>query len=383
MKKKRISLIILGIFIITIGLVVFTDNYYGRLIRWNIPDVYDYQKFPYVTIENSNNPYIIPKKIDTDLFSTFEFDREGETINGLTNLLALTKTNALIVIQNDTIIYENYLNGRNRESLCKSFSASKSILSMLIGIAVDEGDIKSINDPLKKYITDFRNEELGEITIKQCLNQTTGIKYDKRMSFFSDKAKFFYTKNVRELIKGVDLENKPGTKWSTDEYSILLLGAVLENATGESISYYLQEKIWKPIGMEYSATFSIDSKDHKFEHVADGLNATAIDFAKIGMLLLKDGKWNYKQIIPEEWISESVSLNESLKTDRYGLNFKYLWWIKRKNGDFHAAGHFGQYIFVSPRSNTVIVRFGERKGGVHWWYDIFPKIVDELDKKTE
>ena len=383
MKKKRISLIILGIFIITIGLVVFTDNYYGRLIRWNIPDVYDYQKFPYVTIENSNNPYIIPKKIDTDLFSTFEFDREGETINGLTNLLALTKTNALIVIQNDTIIYENYLNGRNRESLCKSFSASKSILSMLIGIAVDEGDIKSINDPLKKYITDFRNEELGEITIKQCLNQTTGIKYDKRMSFFSDKAKFFYTKNVRELIKGVDLENKPGTKWSTDEYSILLLGAVLENATGESISYYLQEKIWKPIGMEYSATFSIDSKDHKFEHVADGLNATAIDFAKIGMLLLKDGKWNYKQIIPEEWISESVSLNESLKTDRYGLNFKYLWWIKRKNGDFHAAGHFGQYIFVSPRSNTVIVRFGERKGGVHWWYDIFPKIVGELDKKTE
>lgn len=185
------------------------------------------------------------------------------------------------------------------------------------------------------------------------------------------------------MIKGIELKNKPGTTWSTDEYSILLLGLVLENATGKSISNYLQEKIWKQIGMENSATFSIDSKEHKFEHVADGLNATAIDFAKIGILLLKKGQWNNKQIIPEEWLSESVSLNESSKTDRYGLNYKYLWWLNRKNGDFHAAGHFGQYIFVSPRSNTVIVRFGERKGGVSWWYDIFPEIVDELNKKIE
>lgn len=383
MKSKRIKQVIISILIITIGFIVFTDNYYGRLIRWNIPDVYDYQKFPSVTIENSNNPYLIPKRIDKELFSKLEFEREGEAINDFTKLLALTKTNALIVIQNDTIIYENYLNGRNRESLCKTFSVSKSILSILIGIAIDEGHIKSINDPLKKYINDFRNEELGEITIKQCLNQTTGIKYNNKMSFFSDKAKFYYPTNVRKLIKGIELENEPGTNWSTDEYSILLLGVVLENATGESISNFLEQRIWKKIGMEYPATFSVDSKEHKFEHVADGLNATAIDFAKIGMLLLKKGQWNNKQIIPEEWLSESVSLNESSKTDRYGLSFKYLWWIKRENGDFHAAGHFGQYIFVSPRSNMVIVRFGERKGGVSWWYDIFPKIVDELKKKTE
>jgi len=383
MKSKRIKQVIISILIITIGFIVFTDNYYGRLIRWGMGDVYDYQKFPSVTIENSNNPYLIPKRIDKELFSKLEFEREGETINDFTKLLALTKTNAFIVIQNDTIIYENYLNGRNRESLCKTFSASKSILSILIGIAIDEGHIKSINDPLKNYINDFRNEELGEITIKQCLNQTTGIKYNNKMSFFSDKPKFYYTRNVRELIKDIDLENKPGASWSTDEYSILLLGAVLENATGESISDFLEQRIWGKIGMEYPATFSVDSKENKFEHVADGLNATAIDFAKIGMLLLKNGQWNNKQIIPEEWISESVSLNESSKTDRYGLSFKYLWWIKRENGDFHAAGHFGQYIFVSPRSNTVIVRFGERKGGVSWWYDIFPKIVDELNKKTE
>ena len=383
MKRKKIKQVIISILIITIGFIVFTDNYYGRLIRWNIPDVYDYQKFPSIIIEKPNKPYLIPKRIEKELFSRFQFEREGVSINDFAKLLALTKTNAFIVIQNDTIIYENYLNGRNRESLCKAFSASKSILSILIGIAIDEGHIKSINDPLKKYINDFRNVELGEITIKQCLNQTTGIKYNSKMSFFSDKPKFYYTINVRELIKDIELENKPGTKWSTDEYSILLLGAVLENATGESISYYLQEKIWKQIGMEYSATFSIDSKENKFEHVADGLNATAIDFAKIGLLLLKNGEWNQKPVIPIEWINESFSFTESSETDRTGLNYKYLWWIKRKNGDFHAAGHFGQYIFVSPRSNTVIVRFGERKGGVSWWYDIFPKIVDELNKKTE
>jgi CubicO group peptidase (beta-lactamase class C family) len=383
MKKKRVRQIILGIFIITIGLVVFTDNYYGRLIRWNIPDVYDYQKFPYETIGNSNKPYLIPKNIDKEYFSKLEFEREGETINGLTNLLASTKTNAFIVIQNDTIIFEKYLNGRSRESLCKAFSASKSVLSLLIGIAVNEGHINSINDPLKKYITDFRNKELGEITIKQCLNQTTGIKYNNKMSFFSDKPKFYYTKDVRDLIKGVELENRPGTRWSTDEYSILLLGAVLENATGQSISNYLEQKIWTQIGTEYPATFSVDSKENKFEHVADGLNATAIDFAKIGLLLLKNGEWNQEQVIPIKWMKDSFSLTESSETDRIGLSYKYLWWIKRKNGDFHAAGHYGQYIFVSPRSDTVIVRFGESKEGVHWWHDIFPGIVDELNKKTE
>ncbi len=383
MKNKRIKQLIYSVLIISIGIVIFTDSYFGRLIRWNYPDVYDYEKFPSVHIDNSSNSYLIPQKNDKDLISRLRFQREGETIGDFEKLLDLTRTNAFIIIQNDTVVYEKYLNGRSRESLCKAFSASKSILSLLIGIAVDEGKIDDINDPLDKYIKDFKNKELGNITIKQCLNQTTGIKYNYNMSFFSDKPKFYYTKNVRELIKGVELENKPGTNWGTDEYSILLLGAVLEIATGETISDYLQQKIWTKIGMEYPATFSIDSKEHKFEHVADGLNATAIDFAKIGMLLLKKGKWNNEQIIPSDWISKSVSLNESLETDRTGLSFKHLWWIDRKSGNFHAAGHFGQYIFISPRANTVIVRFGERKGGVSWWYDIFPEIVDELNKKTE
>jgi CubicO group peptidase (beta-lactamase class C family) len=383
MKKKKIKQIVIIFLIILIGLIVFTDNYFGRLVRWNYPDVYDYKIFPFVNIENSDHPYLIPKKINETFFSKLEFQREGVTIDDFAKLLDFTKTNVFIVIQNDTIIYEKYLNSRTRESLCKAFSASKSVLSLLIGIAVDEGYISNINDPLKKYTNDFRNKELGEITIKQCLNQTTGIKYNNKMSFFSDKPKFYYTKNVRDLIKGIELENKPGTIWSTDEYSILLLGLVLENATGQSISDYLKQKIWTQIGTEYPATFSVDSKEHKFEHVADGLNATAIDFAKIGLLLLHNGQWNQKQIVPINWINESFSLTESSETDRIGLNYKYLWWIKKDNGDFHAAGHFGQYIFVSPRSNITIVRFGERKGGVSWWYDIFPKIIDELKKKTE
>lgn len=379
MKKKRIKQTIVIILIISVGVIVFTDNYYGRLVRWNIPDVYDYEKFPYVDIGKSDNPLLIPKKTNENLLSKLKFQRNGETITDFNNLLEITRTNAFVIIKNDTVIFEEYLNNRSRESLCKAFSASKSILSLLIGIAVHEGKIENINDPLNKYIKDFKNVELGNITIKQCLNQTTGIRYDSKMSFFSDKPKFYYTKNVRDLVKGVELENIPGTNWSTDEYSILLLGAVLETATGKSISNYLQEKIWKPIGMEYSATFSVDSKENKFEHVADGLNAAAIDFAKIGMLLLTNGQWNNKQIIPKEWIRESFSLTESSKTDRIGLNYKYLWWIKRENGDYHAAGHFGQYIFVSPRSNIVIVRFGERKGGVSWWYNIFPGIIDELN----
>lgn len=245
---------------------------------------------------------------------------------------------------------------------------------MLIGIAIEEGYINNVNEPLKNYIHDFKNKALGEITIEQCLNQTTGIKYDNRMSFSSDKPKFYYTINVRKLIKNVELENKPGTRWHNAEYNVLLLGAVLENATNASISEYLQEKIWKPLGMEYPATFSIDSEKYKFEHTGDGLNARAIDYAKIGSLMLKNGYWNGQQIIPSDWIKKSTSLEGSSITDWDDLNYKYLWWLNRVTSDYQAIGHFGQYIFVSPLSNVVIVRFGEKKGGISWWHQIFLKL---------
>ncbi len=380
MKKKQFIKIIVSIILVIICYYIFSDTYYGRLVRWNVPDIYDYNKFPFVEINNAKKTFKYPKKLKSELISNIEFRNGNESIKNLDQIIKETKTNALIIIQNDTIIYEQYFNGRTRESLCKAFSATKSILSLMIGIAIHDGYINNINDPLKKYIPDFKNKELGEITIEQCLNQTTGIKYDNRMSFFSDKPKFYYTINVRELIKDVKLESKPGSKWGTDEYSILLLAAVLENATGQSISNYLQEKIWKPVGMEYSATFSIDSKKHKFEHCADGLNATAIDFAKIGSLVLKNGYWNGKEIVPSVWIEESISLEGSSVTDWNGLNYKYLWWLNRENGDYQAIGHFGQYIFISPRTNMVFVRFGEKKGSISWWAQIFPKIINEINK---
>lgn len=380
MRKKRYIQITASIIFLIIVYIIFSDNYYGRLIRWNFPDVYDYQKFPFVEINNTKAIFKYPKKLSSEIISNIKFRKNKETLKSLDQIIDETKTNALIIIQNDNIIYEQYFNGRNSESLCKAFSATKSILSLMIGIAIEEGYIKNVNEPLKNYIHDFKNKLLGEITIEQCLNQTTGIKYDNSMSFFSDKPKFYYTINVRELIKNVELENTPGTKWHNAEYNALLLGAVLEVATHVSISKYLQEKIWKPLGMEYSATFSIDSKKYKFEHVADGLNARAIDFAKIGSLMLKNGYWNGKQIVPSDWIKKSTSLEGSSVTDWNSLNYKYLWWIKRENGDYQAIGHFGQYIFVSPRSNVVIVRFGEEIGDISWWDKIFPRIINEINQ---
>ncbi|MEJ2055444.1 MAG: serine hydrolase, partial [Calditrichaceae bacterium] len=371
-----------GVILLIIIYIIFSDTYYGRLIRWNFPDVYDYQKFPSVEIHKADSIFTYPQKFKPEIIANLNFENKNGTIKNLNRIIEETKTNALVIIQNDTVIYEQYFNGRNRESLCKAFSVTKSILSLMIGIALEEGYINNVNEPLKNYIGDFKNKALGEITIEQCMNQTTGIKFNNSMSSpFSDKPKFYYTKNVRELIKNAQLEEKPGTRWHNAEYNALLLAAVLENAAGVSVSQYLQEKIWKPLGMEYAATFSIDSKKHKFEHAADGLNARAIDYAKIGSLLLKNGNWHDKQIVPHGWIKKSVSLEGSSVTDWNGLNYKYLWWINRNNGDFQAIGHFGQYIFISPRSDMVIVRFGEEKGEISWWDKIFPAIISEIDKK--
>lgn len=380
MKIKKVKQLVFGILIISIGLIVFTENYFGRLIRWNIPDVYDYKKFPSVEISNAKTVFKYHKNPKPEIISEMKFKNNEGALKSLNQVIDESKTNALIIIQNDTIIYEKYFNERNRESLCKAFSTTKSILSLLIGIAIEEGYIKNVNEPLKNYIDDFKNKALGEITIEQCLNQTSGIKFDNRMSFYSDKPKFYYTINVRELIKNIELENKPGTKWHNAEYNVLLLGAVLENATKVSISEYLQENIWKSLGMEYNATFSVDSKKYKFEHTGDGLNARAVDYAKIGSLMLKNGYWNGRQIVPSDWIKKSTSLEGSSITDWNDLNYKYLWWLNRETGDYQAVGHFGQYIFISPKSNIVMVRFGEKKGDISWWNDIFPKIEDVLKK---
>ncbi|HEY4788768.1 MAG TPA: serine hydrolase [Bacteroidales bacterium] len=374
--KKR--LILLSFLLIIIALIVFPDTYTGRYIRWFLPDVYDLNKFPFEKVENCNSKLKIPNK-QSDLINKITFESNGNKYN-LSELINNTKTNAFIILHNDTIIYENYAKSNSEATLFKAFSATKSVLSALIGIAIDEGKIKSIDEPVKNYVTGFKDPNVETLTIKQCLMETTGVEYNTSYLPWGGKPQTYYRPDIRSFTKKtikVDIDKQ--NVCDNSEHNINILGMVIENATNQKIYDYLSEKIWKSAGMSYFATFSIDSKKNKYAYVTHGLNATAKDFLIFGKLFLDSGLINGKQIISKKWIKESTSFENGVKTQDYYKNYNSLWWIMR-SGDYSAFGHFGQRIYISPRSNTVIVRFGEKSGGISWEFDVFPKIIEELNK---
>lgn len=369
--KRFVALSVIGV-IVTI---IFSNTYSGRYIRWNLPDVYDLKKFPYEVVENSDRRLILPKK-ENNMISNIQFELKGEKL-GLNELVENTNTNAFLILHNDTIIYEKYTNGNSEETLFKLFSATKSVLSALIGIAIDEGKIKSIEDPVGNYVKGFKNPEVENLSIKYFLNQTTGIKFNTSYMPWGYKPKTYYKPNIRRFSKKVEIDKSKIGIHSNSEYNTNILALVLENATQEKIYDYLSEKIWKPSGMNYKATFSVDSKKNKLACVSHGLNATATDFLIFGKLYLDKGFINGKQIISEQWVVESTSLDNSITTHDYYKNYNSLWWLL-KSGDYFANGHFGQRLYISPETNTVIVRLGEKSGGIGWEFDVFPKIIEEF-----
>ena len=173
---------------------------------------------------------------------------------------------------------------------------------------------------------------------------------------------------MRKSVKKMRRKTKGEKKFAYKRGNTQLLGAILEAAIQKkypekSISAYLQEKLWQPLGMEFAATWSLDSRKHKMEKTFCCLNACARDYAKIGQLYLQKGEWQGQQILPKSWIETSTKLDE---TDGAAWFYQYQWWLPTKDGDFYARGVLGQYIYVNPKKNLVIVRLGKGLGGLNW-----------------
>ncbi|MGZ6391084.1 MAG: serine hydrolase domain-containing protein, partial [Ktedonobacterales bacterium] len=310
---------------------------------------------------------------------TFSFKGRQYTTR-LSDLLAQTDTQAFIVIRNDTVVYEQYLNGAHRDTLFTSFSMAKSFTSALIGIAVDEGLIKSIDDPVIKYVPELKGRGFDALTIRNMLRMDTGIAFQHDTSagigpfsfnpFVSDDAKQYYTDNLRQLLFSVHKSDQAiGADFHYNDFYPLLEGLILQRVTGETVAQFTQDKLWQPMGMEYNATWSLDSTADGFEKMNTALNARAIDFARIGLLFLHQGSWNGHQIISQQWVTASTTPDSTdvrpFKDDpawrQAGGYYKYHWWgLNNANGtyDYLAWGKQGQYLYISPATNTVVVRLG-------------------------
>lgn len=378
----RIKLLFL-VLLVTITSCTFTSRY----VFLNVPDVYDYKKLPYRTIKNTGENNLSFVRFNDSGIPPFYFN--NTIITDLDYFLEESMTTAFIVIRNDSILYENYFNGHDSETFCKAFSASKVFISALIGIAIRDGLILSLEEPVMKYIPEIRDKRFASLTIGDCLSLTSGINTNNKQAFpWHDKVRIYYTRDLRALISKIDFGKVSGKEFYAEEWSPVILGLILERATGITVSAYLEEKIWKPLGMEGEALWVTDRNKDGLEASNSGLTAKAIDFARFGSLYLKNGSLNGKNLIPESWIdrttlADTTSLSFYRKIEHYegrDVYFNSMWWGLRKNNkdvEYAANGHFGQRIYVSPERKVVVVRFGTRDANVDWTSFIM-RLVEKL-----
>ena len=376
-------------------------HYLYRYVFWGLRSEFSpsdaYTMFPSRTIETASPPYEFPRATGGSLPVEVEY-KDGDSIKrvALDKLLESTGTHAFIVIKDGKLLDERYLNGYQRDSICISRSVAKSFTSALVGIAIDEGYIKNVDDPIVTYLPELKDRGFDTITIRNLLTMGSGIRYRIAELPWDEDALYFFYPNIRQmLLTDMEVAEPPGQAFHYTDYNVGLLAIIVERTTHRTLSEYLQEKIWKPIGMEYPATWSLDSEQDGFElsHVA--LNARAIDYAKFGQLFLDKGNWNGAQVISKRWVTESTAPdpNDHRPWETYaewaeaGGYYKYFWWgNSREPGDysFEAVGRWGQFIFVAPRANVVIVRTAGNLGlELEQWPQVFQYIADSVSRAKQ
>jgi len=325
----------------------------ARAIAWMDSDVQDYRRFPMRVVENAPPTFHFqPLPADKQplyapLFETISFPKGGqEASEDFEAFMERTDTVAFLVIHHDTLVYEGYFNGYNHDSTVTSFSTAKSFVSALIGIAIGEGYIESLEDPITRYVPELleKDPRYQNITLRHLVSMSSGIRYVERSLPWSDDASTYYSPDLRSVAVSSPIDGEPGRVFQYNNFHPLLMGLVLERTTGMPVAEYLQEKIWKTLGMEAPGSWSLDSKEHAFEKMESGINGRAIDFAKFGRLYLKGGNWNGVQVVPAGWVEESTRLDTTTDPASY---YQYFWWVNyRLDGEHHflAAGKHGLYL---------------------------------------
>lgn len=293
---------------------------------------------------------------------------------GLSELANSHSTRSFTVIRNDSVLFQYNRSDVDDATIHPSYSMAKSITSALVGIAIDEGKISSVNELVSRYIPEFTESELlNELKVEHLLNHTSGIKYQLRTD-----ADLYYGNDVLKAVKYASFEHRPGTHQHYLNINVQLLGLILHRATGFTPSEYLEQKVWNRIGACHEARWSKDKNDN--DRAFCCLGATALDYAKFGRLFLNQGNWNGAQIIPQDWFSQSI---ERDSTEGSSFNYNYCWHIGLKEyGDFMAIGLYKQHIYVNPRKNLIIVLLNDKEKAlpaerVNWWY-VFRQIADQL-----
>ena len=277
-----------------------------------------------------------------------------------------TDTTGLLVVHHGRVVYEKYWRGNDRDTRWISWSVGKSFISALVGIAIEEGRIESVDDRLVKYAPELKGTSYDGVTIRNALEMSSGVAWNEDYSDpDSDISRFgralAFGSSMVDFAKTLGRAHEPGTVNHYNSLDAQMLGLVLLRATGESPSEYLEEKIWSKIGAEHDGYWVLD--DTGMELAAGGVNVTLRDYARFGLLYLNKGKWNGTQIVPADWVKASHTPDapqlmpgkQEISDTIWG--YGYLWWLPRKaNGPYSAVGIYNQFIYVDPAHDLVIAK---------------------------
>jgi len=323
--------------------------------------------------------------------------RNGESLE---SALERNGTVAFIVVQHGRVVWERYFNGHRRDSIATSFSVAKSVISLLLGQAIADGKVASVDEPITRYLPELRERDprFERVRLRDLLQMRSGIAFDEDYQKpWSDAAVFYLTPDLRAAVHGLHIEVEPDTRFKYSSGDTQLLGMAIERAIGQPLARYLEQRLWQPMGAEYPASWSQDSAAGGVTKAFCCLNARAIDFARLGQLMLERGRVDGRQVVPERWIADSLAVREHAGADaptRANLQRPgepraafYTWqWRRmpapapgelgvRATDDFYAQGFYGQYVYVAPAKQMVIVRLGREHGGDFWWPGLMGRIA--------
>ena len=371
------------------GLVASTSrSQLARSVVWGESDMEDHRRFPARRVAagpdrfhfralaaGAGTPPAAVRRV-----SVRDGDRRVE--RDLQQFLAASDTTAFLIVRGDTLLYEGYFNGAGHDSVQTSMSMAKSVLSALVGIAIGEGRIGSVEDPITRYVPELaeRDRRFGRITLRHLLTMTSGLRYEESGGPWGDDTATYYAPDLRALaLRRTEVVEEPGRRFHYNNFNPLLVGLALERATAMPVTTYLERKLWRPLGMEADGSWSLDSGHSGFEKMESGLNGRPVDLAKFGLLFAQDGRWRGRQLVPRGWVED-----RTLVSTRFARapapSYQYFWWVQddRRPPARFARGKYAQHLYVVPESDLVLVRFGRDVGYPHW-----PELLGDMAARLD
>lgn len=346
-----------GILVVIAAIFLFMPVYVREALTHWYPDITDTYLFDSHVVAKSDSCWEWPEAAG---YNQYRMDTPDSLY------LDEYGTVAFLVIQNDSLLYEEYRDSWTPLTLSNIFSATKSIVGLLTGVALEEGYIKSLDDKVSVYLPEFGEGRKAEIRVRDLLTMSSGLNWDEAYTaLFSKTTQAYYGDNIRALMENLEAVEEPGKRYSYKSGDTQLLSFLLEAATGQTISDYAEEKLWKPMQACQDALWNLDRKGGD-EKSYCCFNTTARDVARFARLILRNGNWNGQQLISPAYLQEAISPAAYLENefgdgplDYYG----YQIWIMHYRGMQFPAfrGLGGQYIFAIPQKNAIVVRLGHKR----------------------